>query len=148
MKIAASSNEDSCRQLWRLLPAAMKKAANSYEDWCQQKRRSHLSEGQLSKETFVPGDSCPWRLLSKKMFTSEKFARIKCCQAQPNPNPSWAKVAFFQLIRLPTHPPTQPTNNSQCIGMRTISPIFFWLLLFLAATAAQEAHLSVRASVT
>ena len=31
MKIAAGSYEDSCRQLWRLLPAAMKIAAGSYE---------------------------------------------------------------------------------------------------------------------
>ena len=36
MKIAAGSNEDSCRQLSSLLPAAMKIAAGSHEDCCRQ----------------------------------------------------------------------------------------------------------------
>ena len=45
-----------------------------------------LSEGQLTKETFVKGDKCPrtvfqgdfdrWRLLSKEASTSNKLASI------------------------------------------------------------------------
>ena len=35
----SSDYEDSCWQLWRLLPAAMKIAAGSYEDCCQQQWR-------------------------------------------------------------------------------------------------------------